>query len=103
MDDLISRQAVKELAHNQVREKYCGVALKEHRDFYIKLADSIIDLLPSAQPEIVRCVECKWFQCNMRPDGYLPPGVDEFECRHWCGSCDPTDFCSFAERREVTT
>lgn len=47
MDDLISRQAAKELAHNQVREKYCGMALKEHRDFYIKLADSIIDLLPS--------------------------------------------------------
>lgn len=51
MDDLISRQAVKELAHNQMREKYCGMALKEQRDFYIKLADSIIDLLPSIQPK----------------------------------------------------
>ena len=51
MDELISRQAVKELAHNQMREKYCGMALKEQRDFYIKLADSIIDLLPSEQPE----------------------------------------------------
>lgn len=56
MDDLISRQAVKELAHKQVREKYCGMALKEHRDFYIKLADSIIDLLPSAQPELIEKV-----------------------------------------------
>lgn len=51
MDDLISRQAVKELAHKQIREKYCGTALKEQRDFYIKLADSIIDLLPSAYHE----------------------------------------------------
>lgn len=51
MDDLISRQAVKELAHNQVREKFCGMAFKKHRDFYIKLADSIIDLLPPIQPE----------------------------------------------------
>lgn len=51
MDDLISRQAVKELAHNQMREKYCGMALKKQRDFYIKLADSIIDLLPSIQPK----------------------------------------------------
>ena len=50
------------------------------------------------QPEIIRCAECKWFQCNMRMDGYLPKGVDEFECRHWCGSCDPVDFCSHAER-----
>ena len=61
MDDLISRKAVKELAHNQVREKYCGAALKGHRDFYIKLADSIIDLLPSAQPEIIRCKDCKFY------------------------------------------
>lgn len=60
MDDLISRQAVKELAHNQVREKYCGMALKELRDFYIKLADSIIDLLPSAQPEQ------RWILCSER-------------------------------------
>ena len=50
--------------------------------------------------QIVHCCECKWFQCNMSPDGYLPEGVDEFECRHWCGSCDPIDFCSYAERRE---
>ena len=55
--------------------------------------------VPSAQPEIIRCAECKWFQCNMRMVGYLPKGVDEFECRHWCGSCDPVDFCSHAERR----
>ena len=62
-------------------------------------AKEALEHLPSAQPEIVRCVECKWFQCNMQLDGYLPKGVDEFECRHWCGSCDPTDFCSYAERK----
>ena len=58
----------------------------------------VINSQPTIQPEIVRCGECKWFQCNMRPDGYLPQGVDEFECRHWCGSCDPTDFCSYGEK-----
>ena len=61
-DDTISRQAVKELAHNQVRKKYCGMAFKEQRDFYIKLADSIIDLLPPAQPEPHYdewCTDCK--------------------------------------------
>ena len=58
-----------------------------------------IEDLPSAQPEIIHCGECKWFQCNMRPDGYLPKGVEEYECRHWCGCCDPVDFCSYAERR----
>ena len=50
--------------------------------------------------ELVRCADCKWFQCNMRPDGYLPNGVDEYECRHWCGGCDPTDFCSYGKRKD---
>ena len=86
--DLISRDAVKELLNNNGLPYHINPVLwKELND------------LPSAQPEIIRCAECKWFQCNMRQDGYLPKGVDEFECRHWCGYCDPTDFCSYAERR----
>lgn len=48
--------------------------------------------------KVVRCAECKYFQCNMRHDGTLPHGVDEYECRHWCGYCDPTDYCSYGER-----
>ena len=58
------------------------------------------DRLGRELEKIIYCKDCKWFQCNMRPDGYLPKGVDEFECRHWCGPCDPVDFCSRAERRE---
>ena len=46
---------------------------------------------------VVRCADCKWFQINMRQDGYLPKGVPECECRHWCGPCDPTDYCSYGE------
>ena len=100
MQDLIRRQAAIDVIDavfpvDPMKSEYaqgiaCGAAL----------AKTYVEQLPSAQPEIVRCVECKWFQCNMRPDGYLPQGVDEFECRHWCGSCDPTDFCSYAERRK---
>ena len=48
--------------------------------------------------EVVRCENCKWFQCNMSRDGVLPRGVPEYECRHWCGECDPTDYCSYGER-----
>lgn len=50
--------------------------------------------------EVVRCADCKYLQCNMRQDGSLPEGVDEYECRHWCRYCDPTDFCSYGNRRE---
>ena len=93
MDDLISRQAVKELAHNQMREKYCGMALKEQRDFYIKLADSIIDLLPSAEPEIIRCKDCKWGAQDE---------VGRWVCRSLgcqIGNEDGSGFCADAERR----
>ena len=94
MDDLISRQA----AIDAAQEWFDGLIVGSFGGLKKKL-----EAVPSAQPENIRCAECKWFQCNMRQDGYLPKGVDEFECRHWCGYCDPTDFCSYAERREVTT
>lgn len=54
---------------------------------------------PKIVSKLVRCGDCKWFQCNMNRDGALPNGVPEYECRHWCGECDQTDFCSYAERR----
>lgn len=97
MNDLISRQAIKELAHNQVREKYCGVALKEKRDFYIKLADSIIDLLPTIQPEIVKCKDCEH---GVLDDGFPHQYFCVFKGDEW----NNTDyFCGHAKRREVTT
>lgn len=93
--DLIDRQSVKELAHKQVREKYCGMAFKKHRDFYIKLADSIIDLLPSAQPDIIYCGECT----KMKVDSIF------HDC--WCSETGKkvwiNHYCGYAERREVTT
>ena len=52
-----------------------------------------------AQPKIIHCCECKFFRANMSPDGYIPKGAFEFECKHWNGSCDPTDFCSYGERK----
>ena len=54
-------------------------------------------------PEIIYCGECKHFQCNMRFDGSVPKGADAYECRHWCGGCDPMDYCSCGERAERRT
>jgi hypothetical protein len=100
--DLIDRQSVKELAHNQMREKYCGMALKKQRDFYIKLADSIIDLLPSAEPEIIRCKDCKYWVPGYITDNddFIPPKCGEWQQMVGHSS---DDYCSLAERREVTT
>ena len=97
MDDSISRQAVKELAHKQVREKYCGMSFKKHRDFYIKLADSIIDLLPSAQPEPKRgkwesqsgggycCSECGRYAMDKADGRIVMISVKSKFCPH-CGA-----------------
>ena len=82
MDDLISRQAASD-------------ALTEYgngRAVFISVGEAVIRIenLPSAEPEIIRCKDCN----------------------HWDGvdTCDvidapvwDNDFCSMAERREVTT
>lgn len=65
-----------------------------------ELQDAFDDGYRTRDAEIVRCMDCRYFQCNMRPDGSLPLGADEYECRHWCGYCDPMNFCSYGERRE---
>ena len=80
MDDLISRQAAIDAI----------LAIKDYgnsdRANALGLAECAVTTLPSAQPEIIRCKDCK----------------------HWDGvdTCDvidapvwDNDFCSMAERR----
>lgn len=53
-----------------------------------------IDEMPSAQPEIIRCVDCENYQTEWETT---------FNGRHYCAVMDsimPCDgFCSYAERR----
>ena len=90
--DLIRRDDAIEAVYARIRQ------IGYENDPYVLSIRQAIRDVPPAQP-IIHCESCKWLQCNMRPDGYLPKGVEEFECRHWCGPCDPVDFCSHAERR----
>ena len=95
---------LEEQSMSYLRDK--GVADEDFRVWSAVLAErtafkhDIMDAPTVDAVPVVRCADCKWFQCNTRPDGYLPNGVDEYECRHWCGWCDPTDFCSYGERKE---
>ena len=60
-----------------------------------------IKQLPAADVQpVVRCCDCKHFQVNVSPSGYLPQCVPEWECRYWLRPTDPTDFCSYGEKRE---
>ena len=92
MDDLISRQAaIDELKRISFSHWFeCGEYLSEDTR-EIKIISSskaleVIEALPSAQPEIVRCKDCKWKQGS--------ECVRFAEVRPF-----PDDFCSRAERR----
>ena len=55
-----------------------------------KVARAIIEDLPSTQPEIIRCKDCKYFE----PIYTFDKGV----CAHWHARANASDFCSYAER-----
>ena len=81
--DCISRQA----AIDALKDWYDGMIISSFRGI-----EKVIDALPPAQPDIIRCRNCKFASGDSRicmKFGHSPIGE--------------LDFCSFAERREVTT
>lgn len=78
MDDAISRRIIKEQML-----KY-GFTAPD-----MTITEFVEDCLPSVQPEIIRCKDCKFFVSDME----------------WCEADDehptrPDAFCSWAERRD---
>lgn len=51
--------------------------------------------LPSAEPEILRCKDCKWCVEHYDTDGNAPYWI----CKNWDGGTDADGFCYEAERR----
>ena len=89
MDDLISRQAVLNLLHALPPEEVTTKAM---------LIQSVKQM-DAAQPEIIRCRECKWW--DRCPSSTIAP------LYHLCrrvGRMNMTadDFCSRAEQWEVS-
>ena len=76
ISDLISRAA----AIKAVKDRY----YKYGRSAKVEELAWAIEALPSAQPEIIRCRDCVYKPCKMMPYSY------------------DDDFCSYAERREVS-
>ena len=72
-------------------------------EFPAPLTDKEKKMIYGYKGEVVRCFDCKYFQWNMRTSGTVPLALDEFECKHWGGSCDPIGFCAWGERREDET
>lgn len=94
MSDLISRQA----AIDALADMHC----KSDEDGYVWIIRSDawarIDALPSVQPEIIRCKECKYWKDS---DGVYRRGFDaESKCPlNLKKVYEGTFYCGMAERR----
>ena len=84
--DCISRQA----AIDALKDWYDGMFISSFRGI-----EKVIDALPSAQPEIIRCKDCKnWdttWTNDFSPNYHYCPMVDGVRKEDW--------FCADAERR----
>ena len=95
MSDLISRQAAIDAIEYITSSMSVCVNTDECHGMKRMQRQAVIELanLPSAQPEIIRCKDCRYYQDNN--DGY--PHIN---CK-WDANETPDadDFCSGAERR----
>jgi hypothetical protein len=100
MDDLISRQA----AIDAVQHAFDMETLLNR--FVRKVAVDALKTMPSAQPEIIRCKDCKhWIPYDwMFSEVWQSKNIADYpEDEIGCDCCDmamkANDFCSRAERR----
>lgn len=91
--DLISRQA----AIDALDKRFDDVPMEQTAEI-LKLRKDLREL-QSAQPEIIRCKDCKHWTNNIGDselrDNYCNEAAHGFYYR-----CSGDDFCSYAERRE---
>ena len=97
MSDLISRQAAIDALRKREKElrniNWYNNPYAEGECEGISYAMDVIRNTPSAQPEIIRCKDCKYNATSekcLNPNSFFLVPADD-------------DFCSYAERREVTT
>ena len=99
MDDLISRQAAIDAFDCTNELIVGGEANAQNVVSYINKVIGKIKALPSVQPEIIRCKDCKF--ASLTYDGdckycqYLAGEFDLIDAVYFDGN----DYCSHAERR----
>lgn len=93
MRDCISRQAAIDAIH-------CDITItgRQNAELVAATIGAFVDrikALPSAEPEIIRCKDCKYWKRSSCCEGYCGEiDMEGFDEDHYCG---------FAEWREVTT
>ena len=102
MSDLISRQA----AITAIQNAYCDTEGGEDKcavwkNVGLTNALHIVQDLPSAQPEIIRCKDCKWYTVNeLKKDGTDDRRYKPSYCLLYSMRRDEDWFCADGERRE---
>ena len=109
MDDLISRQAaIDYFVTNVGFHDEDGYEIEDECELR-KIWTDYFNGIPTAEPNIIRCKDCKhwipydWMYSEMwQSKNMADYPEDEIGCE-WCEiSMKANDFCSRAERREVT-
>ena len=94
MSETIRRDAAIETA----KRMYAVCDTNSHDD-YAMLMEEALKVLPSAQPENIRCKDCKYWVPGYITDNddFIPPKCGEWQQMVGHSS---DDYCSRAERRE---
>ncbi len=103
MDDLISRQAAKDIFTELYGISAIGSVFDKYE--WKDICETTANELPSVQPDIIRCKDCAYCDINVAD---APYGMTK---KVWCCNrlyaganenlvVDPDDFCSWAEREE---
>lgn len=101
MSDPIDRQAaIDALERTKEKDPKGDIA-----SFYNTITDNkiaVVEALPSAQPEIIRCRDCKHFEYDHPYVIQGVPVLGHLVCNRWGDGCktDEDGFCFMAERRE---
>lgn len=92
MNRLIDLQTALDLLEKDIAEN--GEAPESDYNLGINHARAVISAIPSAQPDIIRCKECKhsdhWYKDKRRCFLWHESGIDVFE----------DGFCNYAKRKE---
>ena len=91
-DDCISRQAAIEALDGQI--SVTGDINAKAVQNYIRMVNQRLHELPPAQPEVIRCKDCKhsefWYRDKRRCFLWHEEGIDVFE----------DGFCNYAKRKD---
>lgn len=97
MDDTISRKAAIDVIEQ------CKTARASDGEIYVAKINALmkIDALPTAQPEIIHCKDCKFFEYDHL---YVINGIPAFGhelCNRWGQGCKTSEngWCFLAERK----